>query len=285
MYICLLPEGLGADDRAGVYAIVRIIKAGYRPHIIFTTDEELGCVGANAMAKQMPQPFASMKYIIELDRRGTNDCVFYDCANDDFTKYVESFGFIENFGSYSDICELCPTWRIAGVNLSIGYQNEHSVSETLHISPFLATIDKVMRMLDDAENAPSFKYIPSPFAYNWRTLYNNPAEKVALGWSGAETDFDDGYVNCAKCGNVFSDYEVFPVKALDGKTKFYCPDCISQENIEWCYVCGEAYEMTDKEMYQALTKQKEEIHICRDCERSGKRWKESKKFKNNLKKL
>lgn len=281
------PEGLGADDRAGVYAIVRIIKAGYRPHIIFTTDEELGCLGADALAKQLPQPFASMKYIIELDRRGTNDCVFYDCANDEFTQYVESFGFIENFGTYSDICEICPAWKVAGVNLSIGYQNEHSVSETLHVSAFLATIDKVMKMLDDAPNAPAFQYIPSPFAYNWHSLYKgkNTAEEYALGWSGSETDYyDDSAVNCAKCGTVFSDYEVFPVKALDGKTKFYCPDCISQENIEWCYVCGEAYEMTDKEAYRAL-KEQEEYHICKDCERSGKRWKESKKLKNALKKL
>ena len=29
------PEGLGADDRAGVYAIIQIIEKGYRPHIIF----------------------------------------------------------------------------------------------------------------------------------------------------------------------------------------------------------------------------------------------------------
>ena len=42
--------------------------------------------------------------------------------------------------------------------------------------------------------------------------------------------------------------------------------------------------MTDKEAYRAL-KEQEEYHICKDCERSGKRWKESKKLKNALKKL
>ena len=40
------PDGLGADDRAGVYAIAQILKTGVKPTIIFTTDEELGCVGA-----------------------------------------------------------------------------------------------------------------------------------------------------------------------------------------------------------------------------------------------
>ena len=34
------PTGLGADDRAGVFSILQLIKAGYRPHVIFTTDED-----------------------------------------------------------------------------------------------------------------------------------------------------------------------------------------------------------------------------------------------------
>ena len=55
---------------------------------------------------QVPQPFADMKYIIQLDRRGTSDCVFYNCANEAFIEYVEKFGFIENFGSFSDISEI-----------------------------------------------------------------------------------------------------------------------------------------------------------------------------------
>ena len=45
------PMGLGADDRAGVFAIIQILQSGLRPHIIFTTDEEKGCLGAEALAK------------------------------------------------------------------------------------------------------------------------------------------------------------------------------------------------------------------------------------------
>ena len=63
------PQGLGADDRAGVFCILKIIEAGYRPHIIFTTDEEIGCIGASKLA-EIPCPFKDLRYIIELDRRG-----------------------------------------------------------------------------------------------------------------------------------------------------------------------------------------------------------------------
>ena len=34
------PEGLGADDRAGVFAILKILQTGLRPSVILTTDEE-----------------------------------------------------------------------------------------------------------------------------------------------------------------------------------------------------------------------------------------------------
>ena len=36
------PEGIGADDRAGVFAILNIIKSGLKPSVIFTKDEEQG---------------------------------------------------------------------------------------------------------------------------------------------------------------------------------------------------------------------------------------------------
>ena len=136
------PTGLGADDRAGIYAIIQIIKHGYRPHIIFTTDEEIGCVGASELS-YLPCPFEDLRYIIQLDRRNANDCVFYDCDNPEFEKYVESFGFVTAFGSFSDISELCPRWGMAGVNLSIGYRDEHSVSEILFVGQMLDTISKV----------------------------------------------------------------------------------------------------------------------------------------------
>ena len=58
------PEGLGADDRAGVFAIIKIIRSGHKPHIILTTDEEMGGRGAEALVRSVPQPFAVMKYII-----------------------------------------------------------------------------------------------------------------------------------------------------------------------------------------------------------------------------
>ena len=230
------PQGLGADDRAGVFAIINIVKSGLRPHIIFTTGEEMGGLGARVLTYIEPKPFAEMKYIIQLDRRGKDDCIFYECDNIKFIEYIESFGFHEEYGSFSDISELCPTWKIAGVNLSIGYENEHSFIEILYIDYFLSTVEKVKKMLKDVNNINSFEYIPA--LYSLSSL--NPTSLY----------------KCKNCGKIFTEYELFLVKGIDSKNVYYCPDCI-YGNVNWCDSCGKAYEIDFREDTT--------IKKCKDC--------------------
>lgn len=234
------PEGLGADDRAGVYAIIQILKAGYRPTVIFTTNEEKGCLGAVTLASNVAKCPTELKYIIQLDRRGSNDCVFYDCANYKFDEYVESFGFVTNFGSFSDISEICPQWGIAGVNLSIGYYDEHSYIETLYIGQMLATIERVKKMLDVANSAPVFEYIESKFSSAWG-LYPDDGWDPSWGISKeAWSSMIEPRKKCCKCGQDDFDYNMFPVEDENSNTvKYYCLNCITDEaKIQWCEQCG-----------------------------------------------
>lgn len=242
-------EGLGADDRAGVFAILQIVKSGLRPSIIFTTDEETGGGGATALAKKAC-PIPNLKYLIELDRRGTNDCVFYDCYNPTFTKYVESFGFVERYGSFSDISILCPEWKICGVNLSIGYEDEHTYVETLWINAMFSTIAKVCKMLR-VEDIPTFEYAELPKVYNIdKTGYYSDF------WYNApvEDEFVEEVRNCCKCHKTFLDYELFPVKNKTNGVSFYCSDCIVN-NVKWCVCCKEPYETSASQ-----------DGLCKDCE-------------------
>ena len=86
------PDGMGADDRAGIFSMIKIINSGLKPHIIITTDEESGCIGANKLVtKYNDHPFNELKFIIQLDRRGTEDSVYYDCANPEFEKFINTF--------------------------------------------------------------------------------------------------------------------------------------------------------------------------------------------------
>lgn len=226
--------GAGHDDRAGLFAIIQILtKTELRPHIILTTEEERGGLGAAALTRDCPTvPFGKLNYIIELDRQGSNDCVFYDCYNPEFIHYIEQFGFVERHGSFSDISFICPQWGIAGVNLSVGYFDEHSYRETLNVGMLLSTIAKVTKMLKDANNIPVFEY-KELFTSNknWYSQIGYP-----------EDDIEEVYLHCYKCNRLFYDYEMFPVKGLNGHTHFYCPDCMGDNRISWCDTCQEAYE-------------------------------------------
>lgn len=233
------PQGLGADDRAGVFAIIKIIGAGLRPHIIFTTDEEIGGFGAQSISK-LECPFKDLRYIIQLDRRGFMDCVFYECDNKDFTKYVEDFGFQEAYGSFSDISFICPEWEIAGVNLSIGYKDEHTYSERLFVTPMLATIEKVKVMLQE-EEIPFFKFMYDEYTQRFYARY------------GLSYAYDFDMIVCNGCKKEFFEEEVFPVKDEEGKTIYMCPDCIATE-VNWCPSCEEAFKTKDKE-----------VVFCPDC--------------------
>lgn len=250
------PQGLGADDRAGIFAIMAIVKTGLRPHIILTTDEETGGVGACSLAME-ENPFPELKYMIELDRRGTNDCVFYDVYNEKFIEYIESFGFVENYGSFSDICMLSPEWKVVSVNLSVGYHNEHTLCEYLHVGSLMATIQKVVKMLMVSE-IPDFEYIEMPPYYSG---YNTDGKYAAL-WANSAllksvgtTATASSKAHCSCCFTPMSEYELFPVKGVNKETIYMCPDCIV-DHADWCPVCGEAFEIKHANI----------SGLCPDCE-------------------
>ena len=147
--------GLGGDDRCGIYAIMELLKK-HRPHVLFTEDEELGCIGAIKVVEKLNRP--NVKYIIEFDRKGKKDCVFYECGNIDFINYVESFGFKTNYGTYSDISIIGKYWDIASVNLSCGYYNEHTEKEYIIFNQLLKTINRANSIITEIKKAPYFDY-------------------------------------------------------------------------------------------------------------------------------
>lgn len=249
------PSGAGFDDRIGVWLIAEIIRSGLRPHIILTTDEESGCVGSCMLVHDYPKhPFKDLKYLIQLDRRGTDDCVFYDCVNDKFEEYVESFGFTTNIGSFSDISIICPDWGVAGVNLSVGYMDEHTSSERLYVQATLNTFNKVKKMLS-AKDIPAFEYVAAPYSLSpyssWDSWYSSD-----YGYGTKKKKLSDYQVQCHCCGNITIDLDAMPVKKRNGGTVFYCSNCLDKtDKINWCARCAEPFELGEN---------KEEIY-CEHC--------------------
>ena len=244
------PEGIGADDRAGIYAIICIVNTGLRPHIIITTDEEYGCLGASKCTNRYPEFPGELKFLVELDRRGYKDSVFYECDNPEFEDYVNKFGFETNWGTMSDISVLAPDWGVAAVNLSIGYLDEHSKVERLYVGAMYRTIGRVITMLHDVVEHPEmkpFEYIESQY-YQW---YNSSARNhYRLAYSDwwdtpAEPD-GHGQKNCCFCGEKVPKDDAYLVHWEGGGSFYLCNECFSgnYEFIKYCNTCNKAYYAT-----------------------------------------
>ena len=179
-HIIMSPQGIGGDDRSGVYMVMEIIKTT-KCHVLFCTDEEIGGLGANAFTRSSIRP--EVNYIVEIDRRGSNDAVFYDCDNPEFTNYITDFGFVEAHGSFSDISIIAPHLKIAAVNISAGYYHEHTKHEYIDMQVVKNNIKRIKQMVNTPIEKP-FEYIESKFLYDkylaskYITYYNTKTSSV-----------------------------------------------------------------------------------------------------------
>ena len=163
-HILSSPQGIGGDDRCGVYMILEIIKT-HKCSVLFCEDEEIGGVGSSKFcATDLINELSELNYLIELDRANKNDAVFYDCNNPEFTKFIcKTTGYKEAWGSFSDISWLCPTCKIAGVNLSCGYYAAHTTMEKVVVEEMLNTIEVVKKLLDT--ESVQYEYIEHKWNY------------------------------------------------------------------------------------------------------------------------
>lgn len=189
--ILMSPQGVGGDDRCGVYALNTIYeRSPVKPWLLFTCDEECGGLGADAFTKDyhfgyLPRGLDELKMLVEIDRKGEDDAVYYSCANEKFEDYITSKGFTTAYGSFSDISTIAPSLGVAAVNLSSGYYNAHTLYEYIDRKQLNGTIDKVLSMVEDAAKPefPAYEYIKgkASYSYNWHSSY---------GWDGYERDDD-----------------------------------------------------------------------------------------------
>lgn len=184
------PEGIGGDDRCGVYMILQLLKSNYRPSIIFCEDEETGLVGAGKFVKtNYIEDLKSMNMLIEFDRKDKDDAVFYSCDNPEFTKYITTTtGYKERYGSCSDISTIAPACGVAAVNLSCGYYGAHTTNESVKFDEMLNTVEIVKKILNDESCVP-YKYIKKTYS-----SYNSSSSSSYYGggYYGVY-DYDDYY--------------------------------------------------------------------------------------------
>lgn len=194
------PHGSGFDDRAGIYIILQLLQKGFTPSIIFTDLEEYGGGGSYELISDYPKcPFKKCNCLIQLDRANKNDSVYYNCNNAAFIKYINKYGFHTEIGSFSDISIIAPDWGIAAVNLSVGYEDEHTTSERLHINWCNETLNKVENILFNSSKMNFYEYIPNIFT-EYRQSYYKQQEQREINKIIDEEDN-----RCLLCGDYLQE--------------------------------------------------------------------------------
>ena len=162
-HIVSSPQGIGGDDRCGVYMILKILETTtLRPYILFCEDEEIGGIGSDKFCeRKFINDLKEMMFLIELDRQGSNDLVYYNDENEMFHDFAErTTGYRENWGSFSDISNLSPACEIASVNISCGYYNAHTTSEYVVLEEMEKSIEAVINMMiQGLQEGISYNYI------------------------------------------------------------------------------------------------------------------------------
>ena len=175
------PTGIGGDDRCGVYAILKICET-YNPSVLFTTNEETGGLGAKKFAQDYEG--IGVNFIIEIDRRGDKQVVYYQCGNEEFMKFIEGFGFTRQTGSYSDVSTLSTKFDVAGCNLSAGYYNEHRETEYICMSHLWHTIRRVKKILSLGKDLKEYDCQEKKTTYNYGSYGKRWADYYDYDYDG-----------------------------------------------------------------------------------------------------
>ena len=142
---------LGADDGAGVFLMLEMIDANVEGTYIFHRGEERGGWGSSQVAELHADYIKQFTHAIAFDRRGNTSIITHQrggrCASDDIgSALIKLFGKdfqLDTTGIYTDTAEyahLVPEC----LNISIGYQSEHTSNETLDTNHVLRMRDTIL---------------------------------------------------------------------------------------------------------------------------------------------
>ncbi len=126
-------EGLGADDKNGIWVALQCLIKYEALKIAFFVGEEVGCVGSGAANIEF---FRDCRFVIQPDRRGYSDVItqisWESLCSEQFLSDIqpEQFGYNPTDGLMTDIEALRENGlEISCINLSCGYYEPHTDRE------------------------------------------------------------------------------------------------------------------------------------------------------------
>lgn len=148
---------LGGDDRCGVYIALELMARDMPYAFGFFLDEEIGGRGSDALADNI-ELLDNVTALVGLDRRGSDQLALYGYDNQELNEIFYKQGYKEAMGTFTDASNIAGFTDLACINLSIGYDHEHTPAETIDMKATVSTLT-IMSRSDVAEKLAAKKYL------------------------------------------------------------------------------------------------------------------------------
>jgi len=198
--------GAGHDDRAGIYfALLYAEHTTFDVRIIFTKDEEVGCLGTSALPKWS---LKNISMAVQLDRRGRSDISDFtngvNVVSKSFKKRaiptLEKYGYQWQRTMFTDVGHLKSHHMVdfCCMNISCGYYDEHTNNERLNVAQYQNAINFATELLitfgyekqhHKAESKKEFKSWNTP---KWQSIGSTNGSKKSDRYDSVwYSDFND----------------------------------------------------------------------------------------------
>lgn len=191
-------QPLGADDATGVWLLTRMINDGVPGVYVFPRGEEKGGIGSSLLADHHAEWLSQFDYAIAFDRRGTGDVITHQscgrCCSDSFAKSLAAA--LNEFGLCYAPCDGGVFTDTANwiehipecVNLSVGYDHEHSADELQDVEHAQALLNAVLNI--DWEALPVVRK-PGPPDYSEYGFGWGRPSKWGSDWGNLKSNWLD----------------------------------------------------------------------------------------------
>lgn len=126
-------EGLGADDKNGIWIVLKCLEKYDYLKVALFVQEEIGCVGSSQADMSF---FDDCRFVLQADRKGHSDFIttigWSPLCSEEFINdcQIEKFGYKEATGMITDVGELKHQGLpISVANISCGYYEPHTDNE------------------------------------------------------------------------------------------------------------------------------------------------------------
>lgn len=148
-------EGLGADDKNGIFVALECLRKFDNIKLAFFTEEECGTIGSSAANISF---FDDCRFVVQCDRKGNSDFVdnifSMSLCSEEFIHdtEMEKFGYAPHAGGLTDVYALSENFLdVSCCNMSCGYYNPHTDEEVTSISDLERCRDFVFHIIENCK--------------------------------------------------------------------------------------------------------------------------------------